>query len=179
MDNPCLLVTYGTVIESIAIVVLVGVTIFYAYQTRRMAKEMEAARFDAVRPLITIEKTEAKQRGDILKQTADAFRIKEGKFPESVKCEIRNVGLGPALNLKYCLKYEAMNSIEKERLVLAVGESDTLHFLLEDEADDKRVIGIKYQDAFGRRFESLLWITMDESNARLVSRLEIRGNRKG
>jgi hypothetical protein len=95
------------VINGIAIVVLVGVTGYYAWQTREMAKEMRSARLLSLLPKLVLDiGMIGPTYGDIV---------------------VRNVGSGPALDADLTLVFEGSEAAEREERewlahVIATGE---------------------------------------------------------
>jgi hypothetical protein len=88
---------------------LVGVTLYYARQTRRMADEMHEARRVSVLPKLAID-----------------FRHRGAGFAEIV---VRNVGQGPALDADLELAFEPLPGTDQQRIsrpwrasVIAPGE---------------------------------------------------------
>lgn len=87
----------AVVIQSVAILVLVGVTIYYAVQTRKMAEEMREQRYDSVRPVIDIEHIADKLIGDELLE--EGFGATRDDYSKGLHCKLRNIGVGPAIDV--------------------------------------------------------------------------------
>ena len=103
-------------VQAIAMIILVCVTIYYAVQTRKMAKEMREQRLMASRP-ITIQKSAYK-------------RTEEHEGPVThpkyfSHFEIYNAGNGPAIELTVAAVTEGKDSYLNARRVTYMRAGDT------------------------------------------------------
>jgi hypothetical protein len=95
------------IINGVAIVVLVLVTVYYAWQTRQMVKEMRSARLLSLLPKLVLDiKMVGPTFGDVV---------------------VRNVGLGAAIDADLTLTFEGSEAAEPEERqwlahVIAPGE---------------------------------------------------------
>lgn len=87
-------VTGLAIINGVAIVVLVLVTGYYAWQTRTMAREMRSARLLSLLPKLVLD----------IKMIDPAFGV----------VVVRNVGAGPAIDADLTLTFEGSEAAERE-----------------------------------------------------------------
>ena len=164
----------ASIVNGLLLLGLIYVTRQYATETKRiasaarkeakasieLARETQAARVDAVRPVIDIGVDPFAKPGHELLE--EAF---SGQPPKALRCTLRNVGVGPALNLAYDI--QVGSEIGRKRVgVLAVGEQvlpseEQLPLKLEASARHG-VITIHYEDAFANRWESRLEVAISE-----------------
>ncbi len=161
-------------VQAIAVVALVITTAFYAWRTWsissatekqaeasvEIARETQAARMDAVRPVIDIGVNPfAKPGYELLKEALSE------QPPKALRCTLRNVGVGPALNVAYDIQvgseigYKRVGALAVGEQVLPSGEE--LPLKLEGSARHG-VITILYEDAFANRWESRMEVAMSE-----------------
>jgi len=149
--------------QTLLMIGLVLVTAFYASSANRqadasvkMADEMKEQRYDAFRPIIDIV-VQLMKGEELIKQGLDA---KEGKFPKSLPCILRNIGVGPALEL-----YSFIEGAGDEprrwdfgAIPVAIGEEEMgyapeMRLLLEQRGNHRALVAY-YKDVYGNRFES-------------------------
>ena len=170
-------ITPGDTIQIITLLVLVVATLWYAFSTARIHRA-------------TGEQAEAtRQHADISRQSLDVALTSErnavvpiirlarggtssslGKL-QSVEVQYRNIGKGPALNLRAWLQYQTDASEEYERTailpaeVVGVDEIQTLVWklssnttVLPNSPSDYDIV-FEYSDIYGQHFSSHLVIS--------------------
>ena len=152
---------------------LVGVTFAYARAARqqadastKMAQEMREARHGGVLPVVDF----------ILKplngseQLSRVFQIKAGRFPETQWASLKNIGLGPALDVRFRTKLDDAGPNWRSVGHLGLGEVAERKYgppggrwplYLEPISDLVKRLGVEYCDAYGREYESWRDITFD------------------
>jgi|GEM_PF-5632067 len=131
-----------------------------AEASRKMAEEMSEQRFDAVRPIIDID-THEQDPNELMKEGFDA---KEGIVPEELPCRLRNIGVGPAVDVYSFIKYLDGEWGQYEFGTLPVGERTEKLRLLLQRRDDRSLLVACYRDVNGRLFESSREVTPDKEN---------------
>lgn len=129
-------------IQTISTVVLVIITIFYAWQTKLMVKEAESSRKDSRLPILKIE-----MRGPITHRS-DKY----------ISLTIENIGYGLARNVqiifpnKEPLGIENLNigEITHSQINLIPREEE----IINDLPENKKVITVRYDDIFGRKVKT-------------------------
>ncbi len=160
-------VSVGDLLNIVVLVILVLVTSFYAVQTLeiakatreqadasvKMAEEMREQRYDAVRPVIDIERhpTELERASVVLNTDG-----KQERFPDKLTCILRNIGIGPATDV-----YSFTPTVGGERRrqdfgTLPInGESGReIPLLSPEQRGDRWFLVAYYRDLYGRCFES-------------------------
>jgi len=155
-------------VQAIAVLALVVVTAVYAWLTRDMSKaareqtqraaelaeETRTSRLDSLRPILEIRPVEVLHSHVLLKQ---GLLAKEGRLPPNLNCSVRNIGPGPALNvLLHTWRPDLEEPGSLQLGAIAAGENvgaRELHLEPADEAD-KRLLRVKYEDLYGRKFLS-------------------------
>ena len=148
-------------IQAISMVVLVGVTIIYAWRTHviskrtkeqadasvKMAKEMRDTRYDALRPIIDI--VNIPQTPIELANSAYAKEL-----PKELPCKLRNIGVGPATDV-YSFVYHGSDERGRYNFgTIVIGkETDPVRLSL-SQKDDHWFLVAYYKDVYGRWFES-------------------------
>jgi len=163
-------------LEIAALTTLVIVTMWYAQSTRKMAEEMREQRYDAVRPVIDIKwQPDAGEEKRV--RVAGVLAIEKGKPPQSqlpdkLTCILRNIGVGPAIDVHSFVQPGAQPDDECHRPrnlgTLAKNEATEEWPLFLKQKDDRKVLVAYYKDVHDRCFES----------SREVSRDQVRGNLK-
>ena len=147
-------------LEIAALTTLVLITAWYAKHTATMAKEMGEQRYNALRPIIDIAEMQMESK-EIYKQ---AFEAKEGKFPEQIRCALRNIGSGPAIGVS---SFIIVSSSDRCRLhdfgTIAVGEKTFEIRLSPQQIGDRMVLVAYYKDVYGRDVESRREVTLEKS----------------
>jgi Ca2+/Na+ antiporter len=138
---------------------LVLVTALYAIYTGKqaeasikMAEEMSKARYDAVRPVLDIERQEPSEM-------SSKTRVKEVLTDESniedigLSNIICNIGLGPAIDVFSFVQSPTEKTIRHGFGILGVGEKTEPINLSINQQGTKHIV-VFYSDIYGRRFES-------------------------
>ena len=164
-------------IQAILMVMLIGVTIFYAWQTKKTVSEMREQRYAALRPLIDIVEHPLTGK-EMMKQGFDA---KEGKFPKDLPCRLRNIGVGPAIELYSFIEGAGGKPRRWDfgALPVAVGEEEMGYTretqLLLEQRGDHRALVAYYKDVYGNPFESSREVSVDKDKEAVnIDALEIR-----
>lgn len=125
----------------------------------KMAEEMREQRYDTVRPVIDIVTMELSPR-ELFKL---AYAAKEGKLPKDLPCKLRNVGVGPAIEL-----YSFIEDVEDTKgnprrwdfgtLPVATGKEEwgytrEMRLLLMQRGNQMALVAY-YKDVYGNPFES-------------------------
>ncbi len=155
---------------AVATAVLVVVTAYYAWQTKRMAEGQEQMRKDALRPMIT---------GDL------ALTTQVGTVPNP-RVKLHNSGTGPASNVGIRFDNPAHRFSEEWLPVLAAHEESKvidLHYragaeLSEGHMDEISSLVVEYDDIFGGSFrttfrtqqELLGWQHLDVTTETIAAR---------
>ncbi len=184
-------------IEIIITFALVLITVVYVKRTAeiskantKMVKEAERARFAAFQPILTI---------DECLTTTDKIQIglviESGDLPQYYPCNIINIGVGPALNVKLTVY---LGSVDNSNLQNAIKNSQdqikiTVASLLKDtkeisvigkekpatdgpynvflepkqNSENVKVIRVLYEDIFHNKFESFREVWLDGKLIRL------------
>lgn len=162
-------------VQGIATAVLVLVTAFYAVRTyhiskatreqaeatreqaqraAELAEETRISRLDSLRPILEISPVEMLDSRVLLKQ---GLLAQQGQLPPNLRCTVRNIGPGPALNvLLHIWRPDLEQPDSLEFGAIAAGEgvgARELHLAPADEAD-KRLLRVVYEDVYGRKFVS-------------------------
>jgi len=157
-------------LEIAALTTLVLITAWYAKQTSTMAKEMREQRYDALRPIIDIRELRMESK-EIFKQV---FEAKEGKFPEEIKCELHNIGVGPAIGVSSFIIVPSNGGQRLHDFGTIAVKGQTSDFKLSpQQIGDRRFLVAYYKDVYGRDVESRREITLDkERNSWKIHPLE-------
>ena len=153
--------------------------LWYAWEARkqakasvRMATEMEQGRYDSLRPVIDVILREPPSK-DWLNQAYSKA------FPAEMECRLRNIGVGPALNIEFYVYHPDEPRVVRFKMgALAAGESDGgrhHHLTLEglQERPDARVLRVWYEDVFGRALQSWREASLDEDGGLVIGPLRI------
>jgi len=163
-------------------VVLTGTllaVLYYACQAKRqadanarMAREMEQARHDAARPVINIDFEPYERDSDAgLKQAL-------GKaFPAAIQCQLRNIGVGPALNVRFQVDDGQGGSYLLQIGALEAGEADKVqqHLTVVGSTveQERKLLQVFYEDVFGNTVESRRDLSLSEDGGLVVGPLRI------
>jgi hypothetical protein len=148
----------------------------------KMAEEMREQRYDAVRPVIDIVIMKQSMKGEeLIKQGLDA---KEGKLPKDLPCKLRNVGVGPAIEL-----YSFIEGIEDAEgnprrwdfgtLPVAIGKEEMgytheMRLLLMQRGSHRALVAY-YKDVYGNPFESIREVSVNkDKDAVNIDPLKVR-----
>lgn len=171
-------------VEISLLVGLVGVTILYAISAVRqadasmkMAEEMKDARYDALRPIIDIVEQTVEPR----EMATRAYNAREGIFPKKLSCLIRNIGVGPAIEV-YSFIVDASGETcrwDYGSIPVAIGEEEMgyrreMPLSLRQRGEHKALV-VRYKDVYGNLFESSREVTFNkEKSACSIGPLKIR-----
>ena len=139
---------------AISTVALVIVTSIYAWHTRKMAEEVREQRYDAVRPIIDIERrlTELERAGVEMN-----IVNKRELFPDKLTCKLRNIGVGPATDVYSFVQPGTQPDDNCPPLAYGTvaqnGEMDECPLSLKPR-DNRKVLVVYYRDVYGQCFES-------------------------
>jgi hypothetical protein len=156
--------TAGDLAQVLLLLGLVTVTAVYAASTsrqaeanRRMAEEMKEQRHGAVRPIVDILWPSTGIRA-IPEITAAAY----GKF-ESLECSLRNIGLGPALDVSSLIQLPDASCRQHSFGTMGVNKETGLYRLSTRQEDGSSRLLVEYYDVYGRRCESRREVTVDKA----------------
>lgn len=176
-----------TFYELVLVAGLIAVTTVYAYSAIQMADEMRKQRHDALRPIIDIVKqpimdTEKFEQG---------LNAEKGNLPKDLLCKLRNVGVGPALEL-YSFTEDIEDTEGNPRqedlgvLPVAIGTrmtatgeeeigyTDEMRLLLQQRGNH-RVLVAYYKDLYGNLFESIREVSVNKGIRRVnIGPLKVR-----
>ncbi len=126
-----------------------------AYASVKMAEEMRDTRYDALRPIIDIVDAILEPK----EMATRAYNAREGIFPQYLPCRLRNVGVGPAI--------EVYSFIEDDRgetrrwdfhtIPVAIGKeqmgyTDEVRLLLEQRGNCRALV-VYYKDVYGNSLD--------------------------
>ena len=137
MNIPTFLNENSMTIQAVATVVLVGITIFYAIQTRKTVKEMKQARLFEFIPILSVH---------VQSLSYNLIRV-----------SLKNVGRGLARNPKIWIPSIVDPVAVRDNL--AVGDETIKDINVQPSTilqfqDEQRKIRVEYLDVFGRTVES-------------------------
>ena len=149
---------------------LVGVTGFYALSatkqardTAKMADEMKEQRYDAVRPVIDINRDPADED-----KMLEAIAAREGDPSKGLACVLHNIGLGPAIDLYSFIQNPVSGKSERYDFgTLAKGEKTSrmrlsmINEMNKDHPSDLLLITL-YRDIYDRKFFSSRNVSIDK-----------------
>ena len=164
------------VLGLVAVTGLLG--LYAAGQARasmKMAEEMSDTRYDTVRPVIDIQREPRDED-----KLPEAVAGKSGDTSRGLVCVLRNIGLGPAIDMHSFVQNPFVQNPSDRRQrfefgTLAAGEKSVLTMSLSLEQEDSRIALVVYcKDVYGRTFESSREVRPDEEKSWQVSPLQIR-----
>jgi len=141
----------------------------------KMAEEMREQRYDTVRPVIDIQREPRDED-----KLPEAVAGKSGDTSRGLVCVLRNIGLGPAIDMHSFVQNPFVQNPSDRRQrfefgTLAAGEKSVLTMSLSLEQEDSRIaLVVYYKDVYGRTFESSREVRPDEEKSWQVSPLQIR-----
>ena len=150
----------------LATVVLVAVTATYATSaheqaeaSKKMAEEMMQQRYGGVFPIVDIK--EQKESGsEMIKKGLD---IGDGKIPEGQLCTLRNIGLGPAVNVWSFIRTPSGERRQWDFGTLKVNEEVEKEQLSIERKNGRGVLVAYYKDVYERPFESSREFIIDQA----------------
>ena len=140
---------------------LVTATISYAISAINMAEEMRNARYDAVRPVIDIYRDSADDD-----KMSEAVAATKGDASQGLSCALRNVGLGPAIDL-YSFVQNSSGSQRYDCGTLAVKKEtprmklSMINEINKDHPSDLLLVAL-YRDVYDRDFISSREVSVDK-----------------
>ena len=157
--------------------VLVCVTSIYvkrtaeiADATKEQAEEMREQRYDAVRPVIDIER---KPRDE--DKMAEAIAASEGNTSRGLSCVLHNIGLGPAIDLYSFVQNPSSGERQRHDFGTLAKEGETYNMNLSVKQEDDRMALVSYyKDVYGRLFESSRGVVVDKNKGWIIGPLQIR-----
>jgi len=185
------IITTAQAIEPTILFVLVLVTAMYVKRAAetanaakqqadasvKMAEEMRNARYDALRPIIDIVEPMMEPR----EMATLAYNAREGIFPKDWPCRMRNIGVGPAIEL-YSFIEDAKGKPRRwdfGAIPVAIGEEEMgytreMRLFLETRNNHRALVAY-YKDVYGRTFESSREVTFNkEKTGYEIGPLKIR-----
>ena len=175
-------------IQAISMVVLVGVTIFYAYQAKKASdsakasadasvktvEEMRQQRYDAVRPVIDIYRDPTDED-----KLPEAFAATKGDASRGLACVLCNIGLGPAIDMYSFVQNPFIQNPSDGRQrfefgTLATGEKTHKMNLSVKQEDGRMALLAYYKDVYERAFESSREVSADKEKGWQLGPLKIR-----
>jgi len=156
---------------------LVAVTGVYALSAARqadasveMAEEMREQRYDAVRPVIDIER---KPRDE--DKMAEAIAASEGNTSRGLSCVLHNIGLGPAIDLYSFVQNPFSGERQRHDFGTLAKEAETYNMNLSVKQEGDRMALVSYyKDVYGRLFESSRGVVVDKNKGWIIDPLRIR-----
>jgi hypothetical protein len=169
----------GEWVVAIVLALTLAAVLWYAHEARKqaaasakMAEEMRQQRRDAARPVINIglEPYERDWEGG-LKQAL------EKAFPAAIQCQLRNIGVGPALNVRFQVDDGQGRSVLLEIGALEAREGDQVHrhLTVADSTVDQegKLLQVFYEDVFGNTVESRRDLSLGEDGGLVIGPLRI------
>ena len=164
--------------------VLVLITAIYvkrtsdiANATKEQADETKKQRYDTFRPVIDIVEPVMEPR----EMATLAYNAREGIFPKDWPCRMRNIGVGPAIEL-YSFIEGAKGKPRRwdfGAIPVAIGEEEMgytreMRLFLETRNNHRALVAY-YKDVYGRTFESSREVTFNkEKTGYEIGPLKIR-----
>jgi hypothetical protein len=152
--------------ERLATFALVGVTMTYAtftYQqaeaSKKMAEEMAQQRYGIVFPIVDVQEREESATDKIRK----GLDIQSGDIPKWQSCTLRNIGLGPAVNVCSFIRTPTDERRQWDFGTLAVNEEARTEQLSIEQKNGRGVLVAYYKDVYGRSFESSREIIINQA----------------
>jgi hypothetical protein len=143
--------------ERMASFFLVGVTLLYATYiyvqaeaSKKMAEEMMQQRYGSVFPIVDI-KEQKENSSEMIKKGLD---IGDGKIPKGQLCKLRNIGLGPAINVCSFIRTPTGERRQWDFGTLAISDETDKERLSIEVRDRRGILVAYYKDVYERSFES-------------------------
>ncbi len=161
-------------IQAISMVVLVIITVVYAWRTHaiskatkkqaeasvKMAEEMREQRYDTVRPVIDIYREQSPEE-----QISEALSARDGDTSHGLSCVFHNIGPGPAIDA-YSFVQNPFSG-EGQRLefgTLAAKERSHKMKLSLNQEGSRTTLVVYYRDVNNRSFESRREVSIENNN---------------
>lgn len=137
---------------------LVSVTGIYAYFTFKMAEEMREQRYDAARPVVDIQRKE-----ELDTRISEALAAESREPSYGLHCVLRNIGLGPALDVCSFIQTPGGERKRWEFGTLPTeGETERERLSLLQSNNNQWELVAYYRDVYGRAFKSSREISIDK-----------------
>jgi len=161
-------------VQAIAMIVLVGTTIFYAYQAKKasasakasaeagvkMAEEMKEQRYAAARPKIDIQRDI--DVADVARQTLEANAALSEDTSHGLSCILHNIGVGPAIDVHSFIQHPERGRLPWNFVTLAAGgKTERKNFSLKHETNRMALVAY-YKDIYDQVFESSREVSIDK-----------------
>ena len=160
--------TTTELIQVILMGLLVVITGIYAWRTFtiskgterqaqasvEMAEEMKEQRYDAVRPVVDIQK----QVGSGLDFAREEIAALKGELPQpqALPCKLRNIGPGPAIDVYSFIEYPIGAHSRWYFGTIATGDElvPPAPLAVIEQSDDRGFLVVYYKDVYDRSFKS-------------------------
>lgn len=129
-----------------------------AEASKKMVDEMPEQGHAAVRPLIDIIEGESSAREQIRR----AVYATAGKLPSGITYLLKNIGLGPAIDVYSSIEDLDGGAVQYCFGTIATSEKTGEMRLFLDQRGDRGVLVVNYQDVYGRRWESSREVSVDK-----------------
>ncbi len=137
----------------IVLTLTLGAVLWYAWETRKLAKETREQRILATRPALLLYPLAQ----DLIEGSAsEIFRLVFSSSPDNTPVKIANIGAGVAIDVR--VPYLDPEYGPKERVMdyLHTGAHETeKRFYLAPTNGDQKALRVVYSDIFGNRYESV------------------------
>jgi hypothetical protein len=175
----------------VVLTLTLGAVLLYAREARnqakasaKMADEMVEARHGNVLPVLDFFTADDRGGGELL---AEAIRILAGVLPENFPGRLKNIGFGPALDVKFQIKLEGeeatwqhVHRVEKEGHALSESvpnPSPDWYIYLEPVNGLVKRLRVEYNNVYGRPYCSWREVTFDtETGGAKVGHLHTEPN---
>jgi len=174
----------GEWVVAVVLILTLGAVLWYAWEARkqaaasaRMAEEMREQRRDAARPVINIGLGSYER--DLEARAKQAL----GKaFPAAIQCQLRNIGVGPALNVRFQVDDGQGGSYLLQIGALEAGEADKVqqHLTVADSTveQERKLLQVFYEDVFGNTVESRRDLSLSEDGELVIGPLRTSAKEK-
>ncbi|MDY6918544.1 MAG: hypothetical protein SVP26_11525 [Chloroflexota bacterium] len=157
----------GQIMEVIVLFVLVLVTVVYAKRTseigtatREQAEEMKRHRYDAVRPIIDIERSSSGEE-----QIREAMAARSREMSYGLWCVLRDIGVGPATDVHANTVISTFEDPRPDDFgTIEVGGSSQAARLSIEQKGDRTYLSVWYRDVHSRRFESRREVNVNQQS---------------
>jgi hypothetical protein len=156
-----------TIVSIVLVVVQVltlGALIWYAWETCGMRKLMDQQRRDNVRPIVDMEPlgVEASSDARLIERRIAA---ESGTYASGLKCKLRNIGIGPALDVEIDIQLQHGGRLRKGLGTIPAGAYASDHWNLAFVEDHGSFyLTVCYKGVFGNRFESKRRVEANKKN---------------
>ena len=141
--------------------------------TKGMAEEMQQQRFDTHQPVLVL-----KEDSSSLETGKQVVHLWMGSYPKAISCRCKNVGAGPALDLRWTIHEDDGTTMNYDFPVLEAGQQlkrnspgprkykeQIFEFpMCDTERENVKILRLTYKDLYGRGIESKREITFDREN---------------